>query len=52
MRPLVLALTVCTVSLLAACTAPEPTTYPVSGQPCAPEDPVHDLGPDDCTPQV
>jgi hypothetical protein len=28
---------------LAACDQPRPTCYPISGQPCSPDDPVHDL---------
>lgn len=28
---------------LAACDQPRPTCYPLSGQPCSPDDPVHDL---------
>ncbi|MEY3004326.1 MAG: hypothetical protein RLZZ491_1502 [Pseudomonadota bacterium] len=30
---------------LAACGAPPPRCYPISGQPCSPDDPVHDLRP-------
>lgn len=34
---------------LAACaTAPE--TYPVSGEPCSPDDPVQDITPSECQP--
>jgi predicted small lipoprotein YifL len=28
---------------LAACDQPRPTCYPISGQPCSPDDPVHGL---------
>jgi hypothetical protein len=28
---------------LSGCTATSPTRYPISGEPCAPDDPVHDL---------
>ena len=31
---------------LSACTDTPPTCYPLSGKPCAPDDPVHDLRPD------
>lgn len=33
---------------LAGCTA-APKTYPVSGEPCAPTDPVKDISTADCT---
>jgi len=32
--------TLCATLLVAACTSPAPETYPVTGQPCAPDDPV------------
>lgn len=50
MRPLFLSLIIGSISLLAACEKPEPATYPISGQPCSPDDPVHQLGPIDCVP--
>lgn len=31
--------------LLAACDIPTPVRYPISGIPCGPDDPVHDLRP-------
>ena len=31
---------------LSGCTDTPPTCYPLSGKPCAPDDPVHDLRPD------
>jgi hypothetical protein len=33
------------VLALAACDRTPPRCYPISGQPCAPDDPVHDLSP-------
>jgi hypothetical protein len=36
--------------LVAGCEEPETATYPVSGQPCSPDDAVHKLGPIDCVP--
>lgn len=35
---------------LAGCTDPE--QYPISGQECSPDDPVHDLSASDCIPPV
>jgi len=34
---------------LAACTT-DPVTYPVSGEPCSPDDPVQDIDVVRCTP--
>lgn len=50
MRPLLITLIFCTAWLVAGCEEPEPTTYPVSGQPCSPDDPVHELGHMTCVP--
>jgi hypothetical protein len=30
---------------MAACNQAPPGCYPISGQPCSPDDPVHDLSP-------
>ena len=38
------------IGVLAACENPE--TYPVSGEACAPDDPVKDLSAENCTPPV
>ena len=35
---------------LSACTEPDPVTYPISGEPCAEDDPVKDIEPLDCVP--
>ena len=37
---------------LAACTGPEPETYPLSDAPCAENDPVKDIEPLDCVPAM
>ncbi len=50
MRPLFLFLIVCAVSIVAGCEGPAPTTYPISGRPCSPDDPVHQMRPIDCVP--
>lgn len=50
MRPLALTLICCAAWLLAGCEKPEPATYPVSGRPCAPDDPVHELAHTNCVP--
>lgn len=36
--------------LVAACTKPEPETYPLSGEQCAPDDPVQDISLPPCPP--
>ena len=45
----ILVLTVFAAALLTGC-AVEEETYPLTGAPCAPEDPVKDLRPLDCLP--
>ncbi|MDE3120608.1 MAG: hypothetical protein KGK00_02440 [Paracoccaceae bacterium] len=43
MRVFALLLIVLGVLTLSGCESPERGTYPLSGQPCSPNDPVHDL---------
>lgn len=39
-----------TLAALAACEAPEPETYPLSGEPCSEEDRVKGIDAGDCLP--
>ncbi|NNE78914.1 MAG: hypothetical protein HKN18_01460 [Silicimonas sp.] len=48
MRPSLLLLALLSALGLAACV--EEGTYPISGEECAPDDPVHDFGATDCAP--
>jgi hypothetical protein len=48
MRPFALCLFAGCALLLAACEEPTPTTYPVSGEPCSPEDRVQGLDAHHC----
>lgn len=52
MRPFTMLLLLSCFVGLTACEEPAPATYPVSGQPCSPDDPVHDLDAGDCVPPV
>ena len=50
MKPALLGLCLIALGTLTACETPE--TYPISGQACAPDDPVQDLSGDSCAPPV
>jgi hypothetical protein len=54
MRPFTFCTIFAIMWLVAACEEPDPgaggASYPVSGAPCSPDDPVHDLGHSNCMP--
>ncbi|WP_299686865.1 hypothetical protein [uncultured Tateyamaria sp.] len=50
MKRALLCLCLAALGVLAACETPD--TYPVSGEACAPDDPVKDLSAENCTPPV
>lgn len=52
MRPLTITLLFSCLLGLAACENTTTTTYPLSGQPCSPSDPVQGMSATDCLPPV
>jgi hypothetical protein len=52
MKPFATLLLLCCCLGLAACEEPEPATYPVTGEPCSPDDPVQGLDARDCVPTM
>lgn len=42
----------CGMLLLTACNGPQPETYPISGEPCAEDDPVGEIEAGTCVPPV
>lgn len=48
MRPRAIVLLLISLLGLSACAETQTTTYPLSGQPCSPDDPVQDLTAEQC----
>ncbi|MBS0124583.1 hypothetical protein [Thetidibacter halocola] len=50
MKPVATLILLASLFGLAACEDPAPTTYPLSGEPCAADDPVQEMDIGDCAP--
>ncbi|WP_299360330.1 hypothetical protein [uncultured Paracoccus sp.] len=52
MKPVAIAVLLSSLLVLTACGEAEVTNYPMSGEPCSPDDPVQTMEASDCVPPV